>query len=290
MGYYYATCFMSNTPILSGEKVAIFVLAPNPTNTEPGLGVVAESKFKVVGFPIIADFDEDTDFKNISYVSPYAERYFKEYLQLYHKDWNADDEDTAEFVKYEWEGIEKFLDHLISWGLFVKCEDGEIRRLSFAMMHEELRTKLLTHVSSRIPYGKKETYRDVVTKRVLEAIDECEVGYTDWLSMPDHIRQKYHYDSRFTLWSRIEGYEPWDNLDTLVTYYVLDPSYDIVEDIVNYAIWRTVMCYGRKGYHCYPMGGQCEDMQYHKIIAEFILQKYDERMKTRRVEESVSFY
>jgi hypothetical protein len=281
---------MSNTPILSGEKIAIFVLAPRCTDTEPGLGVVSESKFKPVGFPIIADFDEDTDFRNISYVSPYAERYFKEYLRLYRKDRNADDEYDAAFFEYEWEGIEKFLVHLMGWQLFVKCEDGVIRRLSYAMMHEELRNNLLEHVSSRIPYGKKETYRNLMTEKVQEAIKKCKVGYADWLSMPDNIRQKYHWDSKFTLWSKIDCCEEWDNLDTMATYYVLNPDNDIVDDVVDYAIWRTVMCYSRKGYHCYPAGTQCEDMQFHKIIAEFTLQKYDERKSSRRVEEILTFY
>jgi hypothetical protein len=279
---------MSNTPILSGEKIAIFVLAPKHTDIEPGLGVVAESKFKPVGFPIIAEFDEDTDFRNISYVSPYAEQYLRAYLHLYRKDRSIEDENVA-FQEYQWESLEKFLAHLISWELFVKCEDGEIRRLSYAMMHEELRSDLLKHVSSRVPYGETETYRKLMADKVRKAIEKCEVDYTDWLGYHNTIRQKCNWNSKFSLWSKIEGDEPWDNLDTMVTYYILKPESDIVNDIVDHALWRTVMCYSRKGYHCYPVGSQCEDMQYLKIIAEFTLQKCNERKHTRRVEEYLSF-
>lgn len=287
MGCYNATCFMSNTPILSGEKIAIFVLAPKHTDTTPGFAYVPESKYKPIGFPIIAEFDEDIGFRNISHVSVYAERYFKDAIHVYRKNRFADNENT--FEEYQWAGVNEFVNGLIDGELFVKCEDDVLRRLSYVMMHEELRQSLLGNIASRIPYKETETYKDLMRRRIENAIEECRSHYEHWLNWSEDCKNRFPWHAEFSLYSRIEQYQMWDNLDTMVSYYIEAPDHDIVEEIVNYTIWRDVMGLSRKGYHCYPSGNQCEDMQCHKIIAEFVLAKYDERKESRRVEEILSF-
>jgi hypothetical protein len=292
MGYWYETCFMSNTPILTDEKIAIFVLAPKyreNTIATPGFARTAEEKFTTVGFPIIAEFDEDRGFKNISHVNSYAERYFENALPLYKKNSFTDEEDS--FEEYQWKGIERFVDDLMRGTLFVKCEDNHIRQMAYVMMHEELRQELLRGVASRIPYGETDTFADLMRERVESSIAKCKGDYDAWVNMPQTVKDKFKFSdfTSFSMHSRFFSLEMWDNLDTMAAYHAEDPEYEIIDEIVDHAMWRIVMNYGRKGYHCYPAGSQCEDMQFHKIIAEFTLQKYDERKRTRRVEEYLSF-
>ena len=287
MGYYYGTCFMSNIHILTGEEVAIFVLAPSHTDTTPGFGYYPDSKFKTIGFPIIAEFDEDTGFRNINHVNAYAEEYFRSAIQMYRK--KRSEDDGTVFEEYHWEDIDQFVQRLMYGELFVRCEDDEIRQMSYVMMHEGLRQNLLVHMGSRIPYDNTENLRRLIKNKVQTSIDECKKTYSWWIECPNEVRQKFPYKADFSLWSSIESYEPWDNLNIMVTYYIKSPENEIVDEIAEYAIWRYVMSRSRKGYHCNPLGGQCEDMMCQAIIAEFVLDKFEEREKTRRVKEYVSF-
>ena len=281
MGCWYSTCYMSHLPLMPGDDIAIFILAPKRSDEYPGMTCYPNDRYEPIGFPIFAEYDDDTQLRNIREINDYTTRYLREFATVYTKTYDKDDwgHENPIFVEYEWSNIEDFIRNVVYGQLWVECDfDYKKRPLEHVMIHSGLYNKLLQNMSQRVPYGKTESYEDLMCRKVLKAIE--------WLKEENEwettMKQKYDVDAtclrRFSDKVRVDSFSYWNSLDKMARYHLETEDYCILDEIVRYIMWATVMSYSRNGYHCISGGGsQSQEMMIQKIIAEFIIIKCTER-------------
>jgi hypothetical protein len=273
---------MSNLPLMPGDDIAIFILAPNYPHEKDGMTCYPTDRYIPIGFPIFAEYDDDTQVRNVREINEYMTRYLHEFATLYTRRRKTDqhNKEYFEFQKYSWTNIEDFLYDAIHGALYVasRTANDSKHKLEYVMMHTDLYFALINNIANRIPYGETENYEKLMYSRVLKAIE--------WMKEDDdlqlRLKQKYGPDApslkRFSDKIHIDSFSRWQSLNHMANYYM--ETYDgiILDEIVNYILWSVVMNYSRKGYHCYSGGGsQCQEMMLQKIIAEFIIKKCNER-------------
>ena len=284
MGCWYSTCFISNLPLMPGDDIAIFILAPNYPDEKDGLTCYPTDRYIPLGFPIFAEYDDDVQVRNVREINEYMTRYLHEFAPVYVKKgsiliYDPDgDIDVPAFEEYKWDDIEDFVRSVIYQELYVDDRNGNKKKLEHVMIHTGLYNALLNNMSHRIPYGYAETLYDLYYAKVLRAIE--------WLKEEDDLRALVKAECgidvpflrRFSDRVHIETFNRWMSLDKMVNYYLETEDGCIIDEIVRYIMWSTVMNYSRKGYHCISGGGsQCQEMMLQKIIAEYIVAKCTER-------------
>ena len=278
MGCWNETCYMSNLPIRWGNKVAFFVLAPS-SNQRLMETCYPEDNFVPLCFPIIGEYDDYGRIENFT-MNPYMELYLKTFTKLYTIHHTSGGE--KEIVDYQYTSAEDFIQELCGHSLLVDAAMSKEKiPLEFVMMHYELYQILLEDMGNRIPYGKNENLKTLHRKRtieVLKTIDEKRTTFNDarfekqfgdmWAKQHFNFCDEYHFSHEYR----------WRSLNAMADQYLDTQDETIIDDMVNYILWYQVMMYSRKGYHCYSGGGcQSEEYMIHKIIANFILKKCEER-------------
>lgn len=287
MGCWYSTCFMSHLPLMPGDNIAIFLLAPKRPDAHPGMTCYPNDRYEPIGFPIFAEYDDDVQVRNIREINDYMERYLREFATVYEKRGTVmvGDEELPNFVEYEWTDMEDFVRSVIYGELYVEGYDKKKQPLEHVMMHTDLYLRLLSNISNRIPCGQTETYEKLIYAKVLKTIE--------WLKEADEfealMREKYGEDApclrKFSDKVRAESFSRWNSMDKMARYYLEDEDGYILDHIVNYILWATVMSHSRYGYHCISGGGsQCQEMMLQKIIAEFVLEKCAEREAEAKID------
>lgn len=269
MGCWNETCFMSNLPIRSGDKIAMFVLAPT-SHQVLGEAYYPSDNFVAIGFPIVGTYDDYGGIENVT-ISPYMERYLADF-KMFKKQTGASGD--TEYVEYCYQSAKEFLDKLTSNQLFVSTSlSGKKSSMSYVMIHYELYQTLLTDMGNRKPYGHKQTLKELHHENIVQALksmdDEVQEFGANLGFVAFNMSDYYHYsqDSR------------WRSMDKMAKYY-LEFCYDdtLIDRIVDFLLWEQVLLYGRKGYHCYSgAGSQSAEYKIHKLIAAFILQKCEEQ-------------
>ena len=283
MGCWYSTCFMSNLPILSGDDIAIFVLAPNYPDIKDGLTCYPTERYVPVGFPIFAEYDDDVQVRNVREINEYNKRYLHEFAPVYTKTYSKEDykHKNPNFIPYNWDDMEQFLQNIIHGQLYVDDRNGQKKQLEHVMVHTQLYLALIKNMSERIPYGANDTLENLMYAKVIKAIE--------WIKEENlwqkSIKTKYGVDPpglrRFSDQIHIDSLTRWKTLDTMAQYYVDEGDGYLLDEIVRSMIWSFVMNYSRKGYHCISGGGsQSQEMELQRVIAEFVI----ERCQTREVE------
>ena len=282
MGSWYSTCFMSHLPLIPGDDIAIFLLAPNYKHEKDGLTCYPTDRYSPIGFPIFAEYDDDTQFRNIREINEYMERYLQEFATVYTRKRHCGDigeEDTFTFEKYEWADLEHFVEGVVYGKLWVDDRNGEKQRLEHTMVHTDLYNKLIQNISQRIPYGQTETLETLTYRKILKTME--------WLKEEDELIAKLKHEmplmefwplKKFTDKVPLDTFSRWDTLNTMARYFIETDDGYILDHILNYILWNQVMNYSRYGYHCVSGGGsQCQEMMLQKIIAEFVVVKCTER-------------
>lgn len=276
MGCWYGSCFMSHLPIMPGDDIAIFLLAPNYPDEKDGLTCYPTDRYVPIGFPIFAEYDDDIRVRKIKEVNEYMYRYLHEFAKVYTKKGSimVDNEDIPVFEEYVWNNMKDFVCSIIDGEIWVDGQDGNKQRLEHVMMHADLYFNLLENMSERIPYGKDKTNSELMEKSILKTIE--------WLKEEDEfsslMRSKYGLNApgirRFTDRIHIDSFCRWKSIDKMAQYYIETGNESILDDLLNYILWSQIMNYSRYGYHCVSGGGsQDQEMMLQKVIAEFVLAK-----------------
>lgn len=275
MGCWNETCYMSNLPILWGDKIALIVLGPTSIQ-KISENCYPEDNYVPLGFPIIGEYDDYGGIEN-AVINPYMEQYLQTFAKLYHKKTGCDFY-NPEYEDYQWVSFEKFLGDLCRHSLYVDAVmSNKKQELEFVMIHYNLYQQLLTDMANRIPYNKTETLQVLLKNKVLSAIKECDDAkkYYVSINLPKHL---WVMSDTFSEKCKYSNDYRWKSLDKMIDYYQNTFDETIIDDSVNHMLWYKVMLYSRKGYHCYSGGGgQSQEYQIHKIIANFILNKCEER-------------
>ena len=284
MGCWYSTCFMSHLPLMPGDDIAIFILAPNYPDEKDGLACYPAERYMPLGFPIFAEYDDDVQVCNIREINEYTTRYLHEFAPVYVKKGSTlihhtdVDIEVPSFKEYEWDDIEDFIRSVIYQELYVDDRNGKKKKLEHVMVHTGLYNALLNNMSNRIPYGQTETLCNLYYAKVLRTIE--------WLKKEDDWIKKVEMEcgkpiprfARFSDKIHLETFNRWNSLDKIVNYYLETEDDYIIDELVRHIMWAFVMNYSRYGYHCVSGGGsQCQEMMLQKIIAEFIVMKCNER-------------
>jgi hypothetical protein len=278
---------------MPGDDVAIFILAPKCPEEHPGMTCYPNDRYEPIGFPIFAEYDDDMRVRNVREINEYMNRYLHEFATVYEKQGSVmvNDEELPNFVEYEWSDTEDFVRDVAHGQLWVNCIDGKKRRLEHVMVHTGLYNMLLQNISSRIPYGKTESYEALMYAKVIKVME--------WLKKDDELtikmKLKHGIDvpslRRFSDKIHVDSFSYWNSMDKMAKYYLETEDGCVLDDIVRYIMWATIMNYSRYGYHCISGGGsQCQEMMLQKIIAEFVIEKCNEReleAKEDRVEDEV---
>jgi hypothetical protein len=269
---------MSNLPIRWGNKVAFFVLAPT-SNQRLMETCYPEDNFVPLCFPIIGEYDDYGRIEKFT-MNPYMEQYLKTFTKLYTSHYASGGD--KEIVDYQYTSAEDFIQELCSHNLFVGAAMSKNKLpLEFVIMHYERYQLLLEDMGNRIPYDKNENLRTLHRNRVIETLKNIDKKRNDfnmpqvtqtlgdmWAKQQFNFCDEYHFSHEYR----------WRSLNAMADQYLDIQDETIIDDMVNYLLWYQVMMYSRKGYHCYSGGGsQSEEYKIHKIIADFILKKCEER-------------
>jgi hypothetical protein len=274
---------MSHLPLRPGDDITIFLLAPHYPDQRDGLMCYPTERYAPIGFPILAEYDDDVQVRKIRDVKDYTIRYLHEFAPVYIKKGSTlvhdvdGDHEVPLFDEYKWDDLEDFVRDVIYGQLYVD-RDGKKLRLEHVMMHTDLYYDLIANVADRIPYGQTKTLEVLLEHKILTTIE--------WLKDDEAFTKlmqgKYGINApairRFSDRVHIDTYTRWKTLDRMAQYYIETENGLILDDIMDYILWNYVMNYSRYGYHCISGGGsQCQEMMLQKIIAEFILDKCESR-------------
>lgn len=288
MGCWYSTCFMSHLPLMPGDDICIFILAPNYPDQKDGLMCYPNERYTPIGFPVFAEYDDDVQVRNVREINEYMNRYLHEFATIYVKDYTicVDGEDQIVYNEYEWDNTEEFVRDVVYGNLYVD-RDGKKLRLEHVMVHSKLRYNLINNIAKRIPYGQKESFGDLMYRKILKTIEWLKGEYEHIAKIKDNEKLMAVFREngidfpcfrRFTDKIHLDSLSRWNSLDKMARYYVETEDGIILDDILNYILWNQVMHYSRYGYHCVSGGGsQCQEMMLQKIIAEFVIEKCNER-------------
>lgn len=297
MGSWYNTCFMSHLPLMPGDDIAIFLLAPNYKHEKDGLTCYPTDRYSPIGFPIFAEYDDDTQFRNIREINEYMERYLQEFATVFTRKRHYGDigeEDTFTFEKYVWTDLEQFVKGVVYGELWVDDRNGQKQRLEHTMVHTELYYNLIRNISHRVPYGQTETFETLMDRKILKTMEWLreEDEYISEIKLNSQVMAKLKEDGiefagfrKFTDKVPLDTFSRWDTLNTMARYFIEADDGYILDHILNHILWNQVMHFSRYGYHCISGGGsQCQEMALQKIIAEFVIKKCDEREHESRCE------
>lgn len=294
MGCYNGTCGISNLPIHAGNPIYLLLMISNGdwTQSIAGQAYYPDDLYKPIGFPIEGEYDDYGGIENVKQ-NQLNEHFFRDQFKYFRRN------NDGEYEPYCWESFELFLSDLTEDDLFVEVMDWDFSNasrdvapvkvpkmaiISYMMVHKSLYDRLIESVGNRIPYDKTEPVATLYKKQVEKQL------------------QKYERENEL---AKLCGYE--NVLFTFTTTYssLFDKSYDYFADVYiqtkdeailnslrDFILWKFAMSYMRKGYHCYTgLGSQCSDYELHKIVAEFILETYENRVaQERTVEETVLFF
>jgi hypothetical protein len=280
---------MSHLPLMPGDDIRIFILAPNYPDQKDGLTCYPNDRYTPIGFPIFAEYDDDVQVRNIREINEYNNRYFHEFATVYVKknySMMVNDEEQLFFEKYEWTDTEEFVRDVIYGQLYVD-RDGKKMRLEHVMVHGKLYHNLIKNISNRIPYGQTETFGNLMERKILKTIEWLKEDDEAIAALKSNEKLMAMFGERgitlpcfkrFTDRIHIDQFTRWNSLDKMARYLIETDDYCIFDDILNYIIWNQVMHYSRYGYHCISGGGsQCQEMMLQKVIADFVLEKCSER-------------
>jgi hypothetical protein len=275
---------MSHLPLMPGDDIAIFLLAPNYPDEKDGLTCYPTDRYVPIGFPIFAEYDDDVQVRNIREINEHMTRYLHEFATVYNKKGSIYIEgigDSPVFEEYKWNDIEDFVRSVIYHELYVEDRNGNKKRLEHVMVHTELYTRLLQNMSNRIPYGKSESYADLMYSKVIKTMEWLKKG--DDLAIKMKMKHGIDVPSLDRFSDKINiGFSRWNSMDKMAKYYLETDDGYILDHIVNYILWATIMNYSRYGYHCISgAGSQCQEMMLQKIIAEFVIEKCSERERDK---------
>lgn len=288
MGCWYSTCFMSHLPLMPGDDIRIFILAPNYPDEKDGLTCYPNERYTPIGFPIFAEYDDDIQVRNIREINEYTRRYLHEFATVYRKK-HSITEDWKDHYEYEelvWDNLEEFVRSVIYGELYVD-RNGKKMRLEHVMIHGKLYHNLIKNISARIPYGESECFGTLMERKILKTLK--------WLKEDEEFIEELKQNEklmavikekgidlsgfkRFTDKIHIDTFTRWNSLDRMARYYIETEDGILLDDILNYILWNQVMHYSRYGYHCISGGGsQCQEMMLQKIIAEYVIEKCADR-------------
>lgn len=295
MGCWYSTCFMSHLPLMPGDDIRIIVLAPTYPKEFDGLTCHSDERYTPIGFPICAEYDDDGRFRNIREINDYTERYLREFTTVYTK--VCDDA----YAEYEWNSLEDFLRDVIDGYIYVDNR-GEKMPLKHVMIHGKLYHMLIEDMRRRVPSNQEQTFGDSLDQKIRNTMHWLTEGKTLGARLIESMRNAEHLEdldeSDFDMFGRsfsdkvkVNLTAKWKTLDIMAKFFVETNDYRILDDILEYILWCSVMNFSRHGYFCLPgAGSQSQEMKLQKIIAEFILAKYKEKEGSKRVEEIPCLY
>ena len=302
MGCWYSTCFMSNLPIMPGDDIAIIVLAPNYPSRKTQLTCNATDRYSPIGAPFFAEYDDDLRIRNLKSVSTHNIRYFKEFANLHEASGRVsiDGKDFISYEKYKIESMEKFLIDVVEGRVYVDRKgfgEDDKAPLEHVMIHASLYEILINNVANRKPVNCEDTYENEIYTKVIKTIEWMKEEDEMLTNLRDEIQVDMLRVRRFSDRVHIDSLSRWSPMDKFAKYYLESENEEILDDIVKYVIWATVMNMSRKGYHCISgAGSQDRELMIHKLIADWVYKKCEEAIESsddfegNALEESIYFW
>ena len=263
MGSWNEVCFMSGLPIRYNDDVYAFVLMPRENVNQEGKVCYKDDKYIPIGFPIAGKYDDYGGIESIR-TTVVMEEFFKSYEYIA-KEMDEDFEDT--FVPYKWESLQCLLNRISHRSIYVKTADGEMHQMELTLIHKQLYDIMLYEIANRIPYDYHTTIRQLTEDKVKKHISLVAKNRKE---LVEQIGQSGRLFAKFTN-TYFRGNDTYRFMNQLVDMYLDTATDSIVQGLVDYILWMTVMNLTNKGYLCITNGSQNDEHRLLHIVAEFII-------------------
>ena len=261
MGCWNETCMVSHLPIFENDKVAMMLIIPRFSDDGP-VSITAEydDAWMQLGFPFIGKYDEYGGIKNVE-KNRMNKQFFKNCVNLYYVD------DAKQGLReYKFESSEQFCADIVNGELYVKGEDDEFAQIEYGLIHHDLYVDLILEIGSRIPYPTDTTYATCLKEKMSK------------------ISESYRRNANLYPTGQISAlFDVSSKYDPLEFFLRHNASHDTIVELIEFLIWKQVMTKLRKGYFSLcGRGSQSSEMYLHKMVAEFVLRKCEERIEENK--------
>lgn len=287
MGCYNGTCNISNLPIFAGEKVVVIPLLKTVYTTESHC-CNATDVFTPFGFPIIGEYNDYGGIEN-AMTDKNNKDFLYSFAYFYEKQDTGDDFGHVEIDKPD--NFDDFVNEIFCCdNHYVQSNDfslhpNGLRQISYMMIHYNLYERLITEMSNRIPWDKKDTCATLYKLQYLSILKEHWTisEQSDEISqnpvMDENVKPliKMIIESSLShISNKIFCHNSYLDIDTWKFFaeILLSKKDDwevVLDKAVEKLVFTITLNYMRKGYLCDSgAGSQCDETRLHVILADFI--------------------
>ena len=255
MGTILQTCGVSHLPIKEGDEVVLILLAKNRHAAPKFFLRHYNEEYGPICLPIFGKYNGYNGIEDVS-ISDCAERILK--------NWTYEDEECN---RYSFTGVEELIEKVNFPGLYISFKDknSTINKIECAFYHKSLYTKLVKLMAGQVPYGKTETYSELIHK----SYSEFEERYSETKQQQPGmmwIMEKFY---RNMYQSSIGGVSL-----TMAAYnlFVLSKLKEFHKELIDYRLFTLALETGGYGFNSasrIPGEEICTIVQ--RNVAEFIL-------------------
>lgn len=296
MGCWNETCFLSNLPILAGERIVLIPLISS-FGIESGKTCEVTDNYAPLGFTFKGKYDDYGGIREYT-----TESIFKDFLSrgkiqrmqahdvtenecieaFRHSRFKTAEDVFTQLIKAEkvqYENPDNFLDDLTRGSL---CYGVRKLPLNCVMIHEELYQAVIKEVGERIPFGKTKTFRELWKENIINFRAKKNHDKEVWKELGMDIVPCISSPSR-------ELSVPGANscYDFMVSK-ILEGRDELIDPLIDSIMLTSAVSLLRKGYLCLSgAGSQSQEYKLHILLADFIKKKAEEHKNT---EESLFWW
>lgn len=282
MGCWNQTCSLTNLPITAGDEIVLIPLVENFGKPLVGLRYDTNDNYEVLGFPIYGKYNDYGGIENTS-TNKYNFEFFQQ-LEM-HEYVSYGKTDTSKPIEFIPDKFETFLnDHICEESTYIIYKD-EVKNFNYMMVHKELYNKLIDEMGNIIPYDQSKILRELTKERILHKLQDIETERKKWELYDD----KKWFD-KYIFQEKVNDCCSLGLCDTSITYdFIMESLLDnldesLIDELTDMIIFKRVLMYLRKGYLTISgAGSQMNDLYFHKILSEFVLQFINKKIEDAKV-------
>jgi hypothetical protein len=301
MGTFKGTCYLSRLPISYGERVVLIPLI-KPQNTEENNCCYPTDNYIPFGLPIEGYYNEYGGLENPTTIAVNIEFY----KQFNYYRWIDDVTNPCNFASVEkpdsWDVFvnEILCSHKQMYVQLSKEEGGKLR-IHWMMLHYDLYADVLHEISSRPIYGTGASYETVLQLRYEGVLETYKSSLEKVVNNNSENTRKEVEELIKQLKERLVQCIAYDIVsDTIIgadfkhwEYFAkilleADEDAELLNALMKRTFFTTALSFLRNGYHCCSgWGSSSNEMHMHTIIANFILNYYQNHKDNVEYKDSV---
>ena len=295
MGYWNATCNITNLPICGGDKVVLIPLVK--VKDECGFNVCYPTDvFVPFGFPLFGEYDEYGAIENIKTLKENEEHLLNSFNYFYKKNDGVN-------IRYEVimkNNLDDFVKNVLCTrsNSYIRTnsvlhENGLVG-ISYMMVHAEVYHAMVNKVANYIT-SDNISFREKLTNDFSKEIGKCRKDFENYVNIKNEYIKKNLSSEKTEALFDMMTFEKYCNLTkTLFSIGTLNPCrvawqemtkkliaddlQSLLDEVVNLHLFTKALSLSRKGYLCDSGAGSQDtetDMNY--LIANFIIKHIEEK-------------